>query len=232
MDLHLPSREASLRVGDAGWARAHPCVFASSDARISDPSVTHWVHGGRPRGPEAQEILLCSDVIETPSLAAQLRHAPEALGLLLMFLARRIAGEKEAEALARETEAWITAHLGADYAWPGNVRELEQCVRNIMIRGAYRPARAASPGVHAKLADAFVAGAFTVEELMRRYCTLVFAQTGNYQETARRLGIDWRTVKEKLDRSCSTSSPGPMVGARTMASILIDEDTGTMTPAP
>ncbi len=44
---------------------------------------------------------------------------------------------------------------------------------------------------------AFVAGSFTAEEMPRRYCTLVFAQTGNYQETARRLGIDRRTVKEK-----------------------------------
>jgi DNA-binding NtrC family response regulator len=140
-------------------------------------------------------------VIETPSLAAQLRDAPEELGHLLRFLARRIAGDEEAEALAQETETWITANLGSTYAWPGNVRELEQCVKNVMIRGVYRPARAAPNGVQGELANGFVAGAFTVDGLVRRYCTLVVAQTRNYQETARRLGLDWRTVKEKVDRA-------------------------------
>ena len=75
---------------------------------------------------------------------------------------------------------------GSASTW-ANVRELEQCVRNVMIRGE-------PPAV-----GAFVAGSFTAEEMLRRYCTLVFAQTRNYQETARRLGIDWRTVKEKVD---------------------------------
>jgi hypothetical protein len=32
-----------------------------------------------------------------------------------------------------------------------------------------------------------------------RYCTLVFARTGSYVETARRLAIDRRTVKDKVD---------------------------------
>jgi len=142
---------------------------------------------------------LCSDVIETPSLAAQLRDAPEELGHLLRFLGRRIAGDEEAEAVAQETEAWITQHLGADYPWPGNVRELEQCVRNVMIRGEYRPPRPAPRGVREEVAGAFLAGSFTAEEMLRRYCTLVFAQTGSYEGTARRLGIDRRTVKEKID---------------------------------
>jgi hypothetical protein len=82
---------------------------------------------------------LCGDVIETPSLAAQLREAPGELGHLLRELASRVGGEEEAEALAAEAEAWIGRHLGATYAWPGNVRELEQCLRNVMVRGEYRP---------------------------------------------------------------------------------------------
>jgi hypothetical protein len=49
---------------------------------------------------------------------------------------------------------------------------------------------------------------------VRRYCTLVFAQTGNYQDTARRLGIDWRTVKEKIDRALLEQLTGPDVARR------------------
>ena len=44
-----------------------------------------------------------------------------------------------------------------------------------------------------------LAGALTADEMLRRYCTLVYAETGSYQETARRLGLDRRTVREKVD---------------------------------
>jgi hypothetical protein len=35
--------------------------------------------------------------------------------------------------------------------------------------------------------------------VLRRYCKLVYADTGSYQETGRRLGLDRRTVREKID---------------------------------
>jgi hypothetical protein len=44
-----------------------------------------------------------------------------------------------------------------------------------------------------------LSGSLLADALLRRYCTLVFARTGSYQETARRLGIDRRTVKDKVD---------------------------------
>ena len=43
-----------------------------------------------------------------------------------------------------------------------------------------------------------MAGKITAEELLRRYCSLVYSQTRNYEETARRLGLDRRTVKSKV----------------------------------
>jgi transcriptional regulator with AAA-type ATPase domain len=142
---------------------------------------------------------LCDDVIETPSLAAQLHDSPGELGHLLRVLAARVAGEEEAEALAAEAEGWIGRHLGPGYAWPGNVRELEQCLRNVMVRGEYRPRRAAPVSGPDDLAAAIQAGALTADELLRRYSTLVFARTGSYEEAARRLGLDRRTVKAKVD---------------------------------
>jgi transcriptional regulator with GAF, ATPase, and Fis domain len=144
---------------------------------------------------------LCSDLILTPSLREQLHDAPGELRTLLRALAGRIAGEEEADAVAGEAERWIAGRLGHDYPWPGNVRELEQCVRNVLVRGEYRPpALAASPadGPQA-LAEAMLTGGLTAEELLRRYCTLVYARTGSYVETARRLGLDRRTVRERID---------------------------------
>ena len=145
---------------------------------------------------------LCSDVIRTPPLAAQLRDDPGELGHLLRFIAGRMVGDEEGDAVAGEAEVWITRQLGKDYPWPGNVRELEQCVRNVMVRGEYHPPApppASSPGD--ELARAIAAGSLTADELVRRYCVSVYAQTGSYLETARRLGLDRRTVKEKIDQA-------------------------------
>ena len=49
------------------------------------------------------------------------------------------------------------------------------------------------------VAEEMLAGALNADELLRRYCTLVYADTGSYQETGRRLGLDRRTVREKID---------------------------------
>jgi DNA-binding NtrC family response regulator len=142
---------------------------------------------------------LCSDLITTPSLEEQLRDAPAERGALVRFIARRVAGDAEAESLAAETEAWIDAHLGPGYGWPGNVREMEQCVRNVMIRGEYRPPQAGDPSARRRIADEVLAGRLSADEMLRRYCTLIYADTGSYQETGRRLGLDRRTVREKVD---------------------------------
>ena len=140
---------------------------------------------------------LCSDLITTPSLREQLRDAPDDLHDLVLFIARRVVGKDEADTVAAEVIAWITNHLGLDYDWPGNVRELEQCVRNVIIRKEYRPmlvGRDASSSV-VDLESATL----TAEELLEKYCAAVYQRTGNYLETARRLGLDRRTVKSKVE---------------------------------
>lgn len=138
---------------------------------------------------------LCSDQVGTVTLREQLDDQPEVLRELVLFMAKRVAGP-EAEGLAEEAFAWIEANLGAEYGWPGNYRELEQCVRNILIRREYRPPGVGRPReVFAGLEE----GAMTAEELVRRYCTLVYARTGSYEETGRRLGLDRRTVKARVD---------------------------------
>lgn len=138
---------------------------------------------------------LCSDQVVTPSLSEQLSANPAVLHDLVLFLAQRVAGA-DAEPLAAEVEKWIGEHLVPGYAWPGNYRELEQCVRNVLIRRNYQPAvaRDGEPG----LWDDFHSGRLTADELLSRYCALVYKQAGSYEEAARRLGLDRRTVKSRV----------------------------------
>jgi DNA-binding NtrC family response regulator len=142
---------------------------------------------------------LCADRITTPTLREQLDESPEDLEHLLLVSARRVAPE-EAEPLAAEVAEWINKHLGPRYPWPGNVRELEQCFRNVMIHGAYTPAVSAKPasGEWELTARAIRGGELTAEELLRRYCRIVHDHCGSYEQTAKRTGLDWRTVKKKL----------------------------------
>ncbi|HEX4960217.1 MAG TPA: sigma 54-interacting transcriptional regulator [Thermoanaerobaculia bacterium] len=143
---------------------------------------------------------LCSDRIETPSLAERLRDSPQEISDLVLFLARRQTGEEAAPELAREVLAWIDRKLGSGYPWPGNVRELAQCVSNVLVRREYVPiARVPENDPRRALAEEIVTGRLSAEEVLGRYCTLVYAETGSYQETARRLGLDRRTVKVRVD---------------------------------
>jgi transcriptional regulator with AAA-type ATPase domain len=142
---------------------------------------------------------LCSDQIVTPSLAEQLADSPHILSDLILYMARRVAGE-EAEELAQDVTRWVHENLGDKYAWPGNYRELDQCVKNVLIRRDYKPSRSAEGSPMDKIRDDFQAGRLTADELLSRYTTIVYRQTGSYEETARRIGLDRRTVKAKLDR--------------------------------
>ncbi|MDH3973518.1 MAG: sigma 54-interacting transcriptional regulator [Deltaproteobacteria bacterium] len=141
---------------------------------------------------------LCSDIVKTPSLYDQLRESKDELKTLVLFIAKRQVGE-EAEPLAREVVGWIDSNLGRYYRWPGNIRELEQCIRNIMIRNEYTPQSVSNTDKDKQFLAEIQSAALTAEELLNRYCSIVYSQTGSYQETGRRLGLDRRTVKARVD---------------------------------
>jgi transcriptional regulator with AAA-type ATPase domain len=145
---------------------------------------------------------LCSDIVTTVPLREQLADSPDDLGRLVLFITKRIAGE-EAEELAAEVEGWIGLHLGRDYDWPGNVRELEQCVRNVIVRRHYQPRPKADKNSardpKRQFAEEVAGGLLTADELLSRYCTLIYAGTGSYEQAAQHLKLDRRTVKSKID---------------------------------
>ena len=142
---------------------------------------------------------LCSDQVTTPPLAEQLADSPGVLRELVFYMAGRVAGA-EGEDLAGDVMRWIESNLGAGYGWPGNYRELEQCVKNVLIRRNYRPSGAGTDDPIEQFAAEARAGNLTADELLGRYVTIVYSRTGSYEETARRLGLDRRTVKSKVDQ--------------------------------
>ena len=93
----------------------------------------------------------------------------------------------------------MAAHLPPGYSWPGNYRELEQCVRNVIIRGSYRPVEQASATRDDEWISKFRAGEFTADDLLSRYAAEVYRLTGSYEEAARRMALDRRTVKAKVE---------------------------------
>ena len=60
-----------------------------------------------------------------------------------------------------------------------------------------RDAIAGSP--RDRLAQAVVSGRFSLEELTEHYVSLIYAAEGRYDQAASRLGMDWRTLKQKLN---------------------------------
>ena len=141
---------------------------------------------------------LCADQIHTPSLHDQVVDSPDLLDDLLVYMVRRSVGE-EAERVIPEVRDWVRKNLPADYAWPGNYRELEQCVRNIVIHGSYHPLESNEAAGEDAFFGQFQRGELTAEDVLAHYAAVVYRQAGSYEEAARRLGLDRRTVKAKVE---------------------------------
>jgi len=79
------------------------------------------------------------------------------------------------------------------------VEQAEQCVRNIVIRRSYRPLSEAPAATLDDFFTSFHEGRLTADELLTRYAAQVYGITGSYEEAARRMGLDRRTVKAKVE---------------------------------
>lgn len=140
---------------------------------------------------------LCSDVIQTPSLQAQLNDQPGDMETLVSTLVSRQLGGDVPEVTERAIE-YIRKHL-ANYSWPGNVRELEQCVRSILIRGRYDPIALPGATPRERLARKLERETPTSDELLNEYCRVLYGEHGNYSELSRLLGLDRRTVQRRVE---------------------------------
>ncbi len=177
-------------VGDTGQREFRGKLIAATNRVLPDE-----IHAKRFR--EDLYYRLCADLIETPSLAEQIEDSPSVINEVLLYMTRRIVGDEGEHCLA-EIEEWVKKNVPADYRWPGNYREFEQCVRNIIIRRSYRPLRQSPDASANTFFENFRAGRLNSSEVLSYYAALVYRQSGSYEEAARRLKLDRRTVKAKV----------------------------------
>lgn len=152
---------------------------------------------------------ISSDVVRLPSLRQRLAEDPAEFRLLVEHVVARIAGPAESDLPAR-VEKSLLDRPGIAHPWPGNVRELEQAIRRVILAGAYdAPLPPADLPAENALACEFLRGNLKADDLLSRYCSILFDRFGTYEEVARRAGIDRRTAKKHVLRAASSGNPHP-----------------------
>ncbi|MFP4649677.1 MAG: sigma-54-dependent transcriptional regulator [Desulfobacterales bacterium] len=142
---------------------------------------------------------LCSDIITLPPLRWRIQEKPKELDMLLSFTVKRLVGKHSRE-LTDMVKNAVDQELGPDYPWPGNVRELEQFVRRILLKGTHSSTEPIfeSGTLDRKLVTGIEYGNIDAASLVSGYCYLLYQRHNNFEEVARRTGLDRRTVKKYI----------------------------------
>jgi transcriptional regulator with PAS, ATPase and Fis domain len=140
---------------------------------------------------------LCSDIIHVPTLRERIEVSPGELAELVGLMVKRTIRTKNPE-LAAYVLAIFERDLPRGYAWPGNVRELEQAVRRILLTGRYAADLPRSTEAEESLEALFAAGGLTADEMLARYCGMLYRQFGSYAAVAKRTGLDPRTSRKYI----------------------------------
>ncbi len=141
---------------------------------------------------------LCSDIISVPPLWQRIKEDSRELDDLLAYTVERIIGSPSSE-LTHMVQKRIFAQLGKKYMWPGNVRELAQCVRSILLKRSYKGVEQTMVADSwDELEEEINQGNLDANNLLKRYCRLLYEKFGTYGEVARRTNLDRRTVKKYI----------------------------------
>lgn len=139
---------------------------------------------------------LCSDIITVPSLRQRVREEPRELAMLVSHVLTRMIGETRQELIGMILET-LEQNLPPGYGWPGNVRELEQAVRRILLTHRYQGDTAFLESQDLAEHEQMQEGT-DAQTLLRIHCQRLFARHGTYEEVARQLKLDRRTVKKYI----------------------------------
>ena len=142
---------------------------------------------------------LTSDIIMVPPLRQRIRENPNELDDLLAYTVQRLLGQSSDE-LVQTIRTIINRNLGPDYPWPGNVRELEQCVRRVILQKNYQGdiKSVAADDLKTRLAKGIATGELDAQNLLAGYCALLYRRFGTFEDVARRINLDRRTVKKYI----------------------------------
>ena len=132
-----------------------------------------------------------------PSLAARVRENPDELTELVEHFCGVIVGQKDTELVGRVLDV-IDKLGGVAYDWPGNVRELAQCIRRVILKRDYEGQTPPCGDHRTILADCIHAGNLTADELLDRYCKMLYERHGTYEKVAKLTALDRRTVKKRI----------------------------------
>ena len=142
---------------------------------------------------------LCSDVIRVPTLRQRIQEDPHELDDLVSHMVRKIIGERSEDVGEMVLEE-VRKQVPDGYAWPGNVRELEQCIRRIVLKRKYEigPRETKPRDTEELLVNGIREGSLDAQQLLSRYCKLLYDRHGSYEAVAKRTALDRRTVKRYI----------------------------------
>jgi len=141
---------------------------------------------------------LCSDVIPVPSLRQQIREHSGTLEELINYTIQQITGES-APVLLKSVKNILNEQIGTDYPWSGNVRELVQAVRQIILTQEYSGDHDDSfADPETSLHKGIEKGELNAQEILYKYCAMLYRRHGTYEEVARVTKLDRRTVKKYI----------------------------------
>ena len=130
-----------------------------------------------------------------------LRERKEDIPLLARYFLERYA-EKHGKPVKELSPEVLEAFRR--YSWPGNVRELENTIERLVVfarRPVIGPEDLYFAGFEAEKLDLDLEEDLTLEEVEKRYILRVLrACEGNKTLAAQKLGIDRKTLREKLKR--------------------------------
>lgn len=143
-------------------------------------------------------LALRVDVLEVPSLRARIQNDPSDLEALVRRSFTRMLGVDHVDGTVDEALAFLDAHRRG-HDWPGGLDELEATLRSLLVRGGPTPPPDLPVPALDRLASGFRRAELEAERLLDAYCTIAYVRWGSYQEAARRLGLDRRTVRARVD---------------------------------
>ena len=139
---------------------------------------------------------LCSDTITVPPLRQRIEEAPHELEVMVSHLLARMLGEARQEIVELVLDT-LRRDLPMAYSWPGNVRELEQAVRRVLLTRSYT-GDSSIGGETGIILAGMTEGTIDAQTLLTNYCRQLYGRYGTYEEVARRIRLDRRTVKKYL----------------------------------